>query len=143
MGTQIGGLMRLLPQARQVGAQACWVAYVAADDVDAAASQLQHLGGKVHDAPANIPGVTIFAAVADPQGAVFHLFRAAPSREPAVSSAAGHLGWRARHTTDWSRALAFYGAMFGWGKDSGFERGALGPYRQFTIGGTSAGRHVQ
>lgn len=136
---EIGGLMLLPPEARQAGVQPCWVAYIAVDDVDAAAAQLRQLGGKVHRAAADIPGVGRFAVVADPQGAAFHLFRAAEPREPAASGAVGHVGWHELHTSDWPKALAFYGAMFGWGKGSSFDMGTLGTYQQFTIGGTPAG----
>ena len=137
--TEIGGLMPLPPEAARAGVQPCWVPYIAVDDVDAAAVQLQHLGGKVHRAPADIPGVGRFAVVADPQGAVCHLFRASEPRDLPDSMAAGHVGWRELHTTDWPKALSFYGAMFGWGKGSDFDMGALGTYQQFTIGGAAAG----
>jgi hypothetical protein len=137
--TQIGGLMQLPAEARQAGMQTCWLGYIAVDDVDAAAARLQELGGKVHRTPADIPGVGRFAVVADPQGAMFHLFNAVVVREPAATNAARHVGWHELHTSDWPKALSFYGAMFGWGKGSGFDMGALGNYQQFTIGGTPAG----
>jgi predicted enzyme related to lactoylglutathione lyase len=136
---QIGGLMPLPPEAARGGLRPCWVAYIAVDDVDDAAVQLQHLGGRVLRAAADIPGVGRFAVVADPRGAVFHLFRANEPRAPLDSMAAGHVGWRELHTTDWPKALSFYGAMFGWGKGAGIDMGALGTYQQFTIGGRPAG----
>jgi predicted enzyme related to lactoylglutathione lyase len=137
--TEIGGLMLLPPEARQASVKPCWVAYIAVDDVDAAVTRLQQLGGKVHRAPADIPSVGRFAVVADPQGAVFHLFSALEPRESVASNAAGRVGWRELHATDWPAALTFYGAMFGWGKGNTFEMGASGSYQQFTIGGTPVG----
>ena len=137
--TQAGGMMLLPPEARQAGARPCWVAYIAVDDVDAAASQLQRLGGTVRRAAADVTGVGRFAVVADPQGAAFNLFRAADPRAPLAASGSGHVGWRELHTTDWPKAIAFYAAMFGWASGSGFDMGALGTYQQFTISGTPAG----
>lgn len=136
---QIGGLRALSTEASDAGMRSRWVAYIAVDDVDDAASRLQDLGGRVHRAPAEIPSVGRFAVAADPQGAVLHLFRAAEPRVPLTSSIAGHVGWRELHTTDGPRALAFYRAMFGWGTGSDFDMGALGTCQQFTIDGTPAG----
>jgi predicted enzyme related to lactoylglutathione lyase len=50
-----------------------WLAYVAVDDVDASSAKVEELGGKIHKAPADIPGVGRFSIVADPAGAVLAL----------------------------------------------------------------------
>lgn len=137
--TQVGGLMALPADARAAGVTACWVGYVAVEDVDAAAVRVQELGGAVHRAPADIPGIGRFAVVADPTGATLHLFRSARPGQPAASTAAGHVGWRELHSTDWPKAYDFYGTMFGWAKGGGFDMGAMGSYQQFTTAGVPAG----
>jgi predicted enzyme related to lactoylglutathione lyase len=90
-------------------------------------------------AAADIPGIGRFAVVADPSGAMLHLFKAATPAQPAAYSAAGHIGWRELHATDWPKAFEFYRALFGWSKGSDFDMGAMGRYQQFTIGGVAAG----
>ncbi|HWV39879.1 MAG TPA: VOC family protein [Vulgatibacter sp.] len=72
----IGGVMELPTDARAGGASPFWLGYVAVKDVDAAADQAAKLGGRVHRAPADIPGVGRFAVLADPQGAHFGIFSA-------------------------------------------------------------------
>jgi uncharacterized protein len=137
--TEIAGLMPLPVAAARAGVRPCWVGYVGVDDVDDAVVQLQHLGGRMLRAPADAPGFGRFAVVADPQGAMFHVFSASEPRYLPASNAAGHVGWHELHAADWPQALAFYGAMFGWGRGATFETGALGSYQQFTICGTPAG----
>jgi uncharacterized protein len=132
----IGGMMPLAPSARQAGMKPCWVGYIHADDVDAAASKLEQLGGKIHRPPTDIPTVGRFAAVADPQGAAFHLFKpgqpAQPRKHP-PANAAGQIGWHELHTTAWPQAFDFYHAMFGWLKGDSVDMGAMGTYQLFTL----------
>ena len=74
-GHAVAGMMALTPEMQQGGARPGWTGYVAVHDVDADAQRLRGLGGAVHLPPTDIPGVGRFAIVADPQGAVFALFR--------------------------------------------------------------------
>lgn len=46
-----------------------WMAYIAVDDVDAAAQRVEELGGKVHFGPHDAPGVGRFIMIEDPTGA--------------------------------------------------------------------------
>jgi predicted enzyme related to lactoylglutathione lyase len=50
-----------------------WSAYVAVDDVDAAAARVAELGGKVRVPPNDIPGVGRFCVINDPTGASLSL----------------------------------------------------------------------
>jgi uncharacterized protein len=137
--TGIGGLMPLPKEAAAAGAKPGWVGYVYAADVDAAASKLKGLGGTIHVPPTDIPEVGRFAVVADPQGAVFNLFKPSQSGERVPSTAPGDIGWRELHTTDWPKAFDFYNTMFGWAKGTSVDMGAMGTYQLFTIGGNDAG----
>lgn len=58
------------------GSPSFWRIYLAVDDCDAAAQQIQDLGGKLLDGPSDSP-FGRFATVADPQGAMFQI-NAAP-----------------------------------------------------------------
>ena len=50
---------------------------VGIDDVDAAASKVESLGGSIMVPPADIPYIGRFAGLKDPQGSVFFIFKPA------------------------------------------------------------------
>jgi predicted enzyme related to lactoylglutathione lyase len=138
----VGGMMPLPQPAADSGLKPCWVGYIDAADVDGAAAKVERLGGKIHRGPADIPNVGRFAVVADPQGAIFNLFKPLPPAQPVErvpSSAAGNVGWHELHTTDWAKAFDFYNAMFGWLKGDSMDMGPMGTYQLFTLNGTPIG----
>ena len=137
--TQVGGLMALPKDASEAGMRPCWVGYVGVEDADRAASRVTELGGKILMPPTDIPNVGRFAAVTDPQGAAFNLFKPTQSGQRAVSRDPGQVGWHELHTTDWPKAFGFYSTMFGWLKGDGVDMGAMGTYQLFTINGTPSG----
>jgi predicted enzyme related to lactoylglutathione lyase len=53
-----------------------WMPYFQVSNVDASASKLKELGGKLFVGPQDIPDAGRFAVVTDPQGAVFAIFQA-------------------------------------------------------------------
>ena len=140
-GAGVGGLMALPEAARQAGARPGWIGYVAVDDVDKRAAQFAERGGKVHRAPDDIPGVGRFAMVADPQGAVLALFKAAPGSEQpeAPMGTPGHPGWRELHAADWQAAFALYADLFGWTKAEAMDMGPMGTYQLFAANGETLG----
>jgi predicted enzyme related to lactoylglutathione lyase len=71
----IGGVPPALH--RQVGMPAHWMAYFQVDDVDATAAKAKELGANLYLAPMTMEGVGRMAVVADPQGAVFSIFKSA------------------------------------------------------------------
>jgi predicted enzyme related to lactoylglutathione lyase len=66
-GRGIGGMYQTGPE--QGDAPSQWVAYVAVEDVDAKAKQVEELGGKVCVPPTDIPNVGRFCVINDPTGA--------------------------------------------------------------------------
>jgi predicted enzyme related to lactoylglutathione lyase len=68
--TMVGGAM----EAPMPDIPPHWSIYFGAEDVDASTAKVKELGGIVHAEPFDIP-VGRMAVVADPQGAVFNLFR--------------------------------------------------------------------
>src|SRR5690242_18374042 len=62
-GQGVAGLMPIPDDARKAGVQPMWMGYIAVDDVDEAARRLVREGGKVHRAPADVPGIIRFAVV--------------------------------------------------------------------------------
>lgn len=134
----IGGIMALTDEMKAGGARPGWTGYVAVADVDAAAAKVRSLGGNVYMPGTDIPGVGRFAIVADPQGAVFALYKDTSGMTPPPAppgGTPGHMGWHELHTTSIDGALAFYGEMFGWRKDVTMDMGPNGIYQLFATGG--------
>jgi uncharacterized protein len=71
----IGGM----PPAKhlQPGVPPHWLAYFLADDVDATANKAKEMGAKLYLPPMSVEGVGRMSIVADPQGAVFAIFKSA------------------------------------------------------------------
>ncbi len=133
----MGGLMALPLDA---GARPGWTGYIGVDDVDAAAARIREAGGAVHRAPTDIQGVGRFAVVADPQGAVFTVFKGmAADAPPSAGSTPGRVGWHELMATDREAAFAFYATLFGWTKAEAIEMGPMGIYQLFAAGAAPIG----
>jgi predicted enzyme related to lactoylglutathione lyase len=79
----IGGLTGPLPDSDvwpSGGPAGHWVSYFDSDDVSAAASRAEQLGGSVLLGPLTVPGTGEVAVLRDPDGATFGLFHPAPTR---------------------------------------------------------------
>ena len=136
----IGGMMVIPETVTQAGGRPSWIGYVAVDDVDASAGFASRLGGTIHHAPEDIPGVGRFAVIADPQGAVTCLFKGAGAlRTELPGGTPGDVGWRELSTTDREAGFAFYAELFGWAKGDAIDMGPLGIYQLFTIAGIPCG----
>ena len=136
----VAGLMTLPEEARRAGAKPHWIGYVGVDDVDAAVDRVRELGGAVYLAPTDVPGVSRFSVVADPQTATLALV--AGQRRGQAHAAGlgtrGRVGWHELLAADWQTAFAFYAELFGWQKaDQHF--GAMGTYQGFSAGGEPIG----
>jgi predicted enzyme related to lactoylglutathione lyase len=139
----VAGLMKLDDQACEAGAKPGWIGYIAADDVDATAERVKLAGGKIHYGPADIPNVGRFATVADPQGAVFALFKPtghmdAPPPRPS-EGAPGTIGWHELFAADGAKAFDFYSKTFGWQKADAVDMGPMGIYQLFGKAGQAVG----
>jgi predicted enzyme related to lactoylglutathione lyase len=134
---QVAGLTGFPPDAG--AGPPMWFGYIRVDDVDAAAERVHAAGGAVHRPPSDIPGVGRFALVADPQGAMFMLFRESGNPAPGVADAASPIGWHELHTADCDAALGFYQDLFGWEKSVANDMGPMGIYQTFSVAGTWTG----
>lgn len=140
-GYGVGGIT---PPAGARGAEPGWLGYVAVDDVDAAAGRVVALGGTVHSEPADVHGTVRLAAVADPQGARFVLFKvmspetADMPQRPAPETQ-GMFGWAELLTSDVEAAFGFYSALLGWTRSFSFSLGPLGVYQVFAHEGREIG----
>lgn len=127
------GLMGLSAEDGAAGKQPGWLGSIETDDVDATARLVEALGGSVHVPPMDIPGVARFAAVADPQGAVFGLMRWDTTPEPVPLMTIGHAGWHELVAADWEAVFPFYEALFGWRKLTPVDMGPMGTYQIFGL----------
>jgi predicted enzyme related to lactoylglutathione lyase len=135
---QVAGLMDFPPDMQEP--RPAWLGYILTADVDAMAEKVKQAGGAVHREAADIPGIGRFAVVADPQGAVFMLFRGDGDPAPDLAMGTpGRIDWHELHARDWEKAFAFYQGLFGWEKNQTVDMGAMGVYQTFEIGGAPSG----
>ncbi|MEU7042620.1 VOC family protein [Streptomyces varsoviensis] len=90
-----------------------WTGYFAVDDVDAASSRIEVLGGHVVVAGMDAPGVGRFAHATDPTGAAFGMWQAGPFPGFELHGEPGCLYWFELVTSDGKSAADFYGALLG------------------------------
>jgi predicted enzyme related to lactoylglutathione lyase len=136
----VGGLLNLPEDVRKMGVRTSWLGYVGVSDVDATADRAKHLGGAVHVPPMDIPDVSRFSVVADPQTARFGFLKwYTPAHEqPAEPGARAPVGWHELLAADGEKAWAFYGELFGWQKASA-DSGLMDSYQMFSAGGPTIG----
>jgi uncharacterized protein len=139
-GISVGGATGVPPDAKSAGVKPGWIGYVGVDDVDAAADRVRQLGGMVHVPPTDIPNISRFSVVSDPQTATFVLVKWLRPRHgpPAELNAPGHVRWHELFAADWEKAFAFYSELFGW-QNAGTDIDAAGAYRLFSAGGETLG----
>src|SRR6202012_4441538 len=136
----VTGLMHAPEDARRAGMTPQWMGYVGVDDVDAAVDRIKQLGGAVYVPPTDLPNISRFSVVADPQMATLALVKGQNSgrAQSAELGAPGRVGWHELLATDWEKAFAFYGELFGWQRAES-HTGEMGPYQGFSAGGKTIG----
>jgi len=138
--TGIGGVMTLPDEYKKIGMPPHWLAYVAADDVDALTKKAESLGGKTYVPPSDIPTVGRFSVIADPQGAVIALFKPFPrdAEPPPAEPTNGHFSWHELMAGQLEDALRFYAQLFGWQKTDAVQS-PMGTYQMYGKGGRTFG----
>jgi uncharacterized protein len=136
----VTGLMNMPEEARRTGVTPRWTGYVGVDDVDAAVERIKQLGGAVYVPPMDVPNISRFSVVADPQMATLALVKGAKTSQAqsAALGKPGHVGWHELLAADWETAFAFYGELFGWQKADSHV-GVMGAYQEFSAGGETIG----
>jgi len=135
----LGGVMRLPEEAEKMGTPPNWMGHVQVEDVDAAASKVKTLGGRVLKEPTDIPTVGRFAVIADPQGAVISMFKPGSPMTLHDSSKAGEICWNELLTSDSVAAFQFHSQIFGWKQLQEMDMGPMGVYRIFGVGDKQLG----
>jgi uncharacterized protein len=137
-GENMAGGMMAIPEA-QAGTPACWTGYIGVDDCDVWTKKVTDKGGKLCNAPQDIPGVGRFSVVADPHGAVFILMQ--PSSDEAgpelPMDTPGHVAWNELMSGNVEEAKDWYASLFGWAKDEAHDMGGF-TYHTFKTGGQTS-----
>ena len=120
------------------GRPAHWIAYVSVEDVDATAKAATANGGKVIEAPFDIPNIGRSARIADPQWAELCLLKNASGDPPDAPASHGHFFWNELHTSDPAKALSFYEKVLGFSHRS-MDMGPGGIYHILSQGGVDRG----
>ncbi len=125
------GVMLLPDGAKAMGVPPNWLGYVATPDAAASLAKAVALGASVAVPVTEIPNVCHFACIIDPQGAALGLMQPIsppPDAKPGYA-APGRFAWHEHYTDDLEKALAFYGALFGWVKRDAIDMGPMGTYQ--------------
>jgi uncharacterized protein len=115
-----------------------WISYVSVEDVDATVKAAKANGGRVVEAPYDIPDVGRMARIADPQGAELCPFKSAGGNDPDGPARVGSFFWNELHTTDAEKALAFYEKVLGFTHRT-MDMGPSGKYHIISRGGVDRG----
>ncbi len=112
--TGIGGFRSAPP-----GVPNHWTSYLSVADVDACAKSVRSAGGSILMEPVDFGPVGRGAAVADPTGSVFCIWKGTQGDppDPDVSSR-GNFCWNECWTPDEHKALAFYERVFGFSHEA-------------------------
>jgi predicted enzyme related to lactoylglutathione lyase len=133
----IGGFRAALP-----GMPNHWISYLSVPDVDAAAAAASSGGGTILMPPTDFPPFGRAAAIADPTGAVFAIWKSARGDRPdAERVSAGDWYWNECMTSNAEQALGFYESTFGFEHDT--MNMAQGPYYVLTRNGVPRGGVMQ
>lgn len=135
----MGAVMKLPEAAAKMGAPPHWMGSVEVADVDASASEVRKLGGKVYMEPMDIPTVGRYAVIADPQGAVISLFKPGSAMALHDASKPGEFCWNELFTSDPGGAFGFYSKLFGWTKKDELDMGPMGKYLIYGVGDVTLG----
>ena len=92
-----------------------WFSYLEVADVDAAATQIEELGGKLLNKPFDIPGIDRAVFAQDPTGAGFAAFTGSnPDQAPPEEPQLHGVCWHELMTDDVQKAAKFYSALVGY-----------------------------
>jgi len=138
-GRRVAGLMAL----PEPYSPLMWLPYIGTPNLDDTVRQAERRGGKVLKKPSDIPTVGRFAILQDPQGAIFVAFTPLAPQDPSAADAApavGDFSWHELLTTDWTGALAFYRALFGWEETESLDMSfGMGTYQMYGWKGRTLG----
>jgi uncharacterized protein len=138
----VAGARTLGEEERAGGAQPQWLGSIGTTDVDATVAQAVALGARVVQPAADMPNVGRSALLADPQGALFGVYK--PAHESSAGEAPrGGYSWHEFAGSDLEAAFDFYSALFGWRVINRMDMGPTGVYLIFGRDGKQEGGMYQ
>jgi len=91
-----------------------WTTYLASDDVDETARQVDQAGGHLLVEPFDVMDAGRMAIAADPGGAIFGIWQARTHGGVGRANEPGSLTWNENMTRDYDANQAFYRSVFGY-----------------------------
>ncbi|MFO1218564.1 MAG: VOC family protein [Burkholderiaceae bacterium] len=120
--------------ANAAGTRPHWMSYLSVGDVDASYQAALAAGATSVSAPTDYGPVGRGAALRDPTGAVFSLWRSAEGdRADAEKTPIGDWCWNELWTNNAAQALGFYERVFGYRRDA-MDMGPMGTYYMLKTG---------
>jgi predicted enzyme related to lactoylglutathione lyase len=139
-----GGYTMFLLDGKQVAAlgptqspeqPSAWMTYVATDDADATAREVEAAGGQVIAGPFDVLDQGRMAVFIDPTGAFFSVWQPKIHRGAEIFNVPGALCWTELETRDVARSREFYTRVFGWGAET--NAFGEGSYTEWKLDGRS------
>lgn len=129
----MGGVAELPAEARAMGAPPHWMGVVGVASAANTIARAAELGGTLVAGPMPVPGVGIYAVLADPTGAAFSIMQSdsadsGPTPDP---KDLGRVSWNELWSSDPEKAWAFYSELFGWVETGTMDMGPGGLYRMY------------
>lgn len=115
------------------GARPHWLGFVDVAEVDAGVSAMLARGGSALGPKWIDPEGLEAAVMRDPGGAIIALARPPSVRAPDRAHRVPEVVIHALNTPDVSRAMATYGALFGWRFGAALDLGAVGVFHPFSF----------
>ncbi len=123
-GRDVGAICTMRPEQRVQGVPPHWLAYIATDQIDAAAARVPALGGAVVAPPFDVMDIGRMSVIQDPTGATLAMWQARQRSGFGVTGIDGTLCWADLSTNDPERAARFYTELLGWHIEPGDEEPA-------------------
>ena len=137
-GRMVAGATPLGDDAGATGIGPQWLGSIGTSDVDVTVAQAVALGARVVQPSADMPNVGRIALLADPQGAMFGVYK--PAQKPSAGDAPrGGYSWHEFAASELESAFSFYQALFGWQVLDRMPMGPLGVYLLFGRNGKQEG----
>jgi hypothetical protein len=113
-GSNVAGMMQLMPEMAAAGMPPVWSTYINVADLDAAVARVAPAGGDVRSPAMDVMDSGRMAIVADPTGAVVGLWQAKDHIGADLVNEHGAVTWNELLTSDVDAASSFYRDVVGW-----------------------------
>ena len=138
-GTDVAAIAGQREEERSQGIPPHWNSYVTVDDLDASTAKASDLGGNVILPPFDVLDAGHMAVVADPEGAVFMMWKPKDHIGAGRVNEPGALCWNELGTKDAAKATDFYTSLFGWTPEVFDHEGPHAAYTIIRVGDKSNG----